>query len=101
MSQPARAGVANVSEGDASPQPGNKPVDKIRIGKVTANIWNNPSDKGDFTPSRSSAATRTKGMPGKAARATGATICWSLPKPRTKRMTGFWSCGKEAGRKAL
>jgi hypothetical protein len=48
MSQPARAAVANVSESDASPQPGNKPVDKIRIGAVTASIWNNPSEKGDF-----------------------------------------------------
>ena len=48
MSQPARTVVANASEGDASPQPGNKPVDKIRIGNVTANIWNNPSEKGDF-----------------------------------------------------
>ena len=48
MSQPARTAVANASEADTSPQPGNKPVDKIRIGKVTANIWNNPSEKGDF-----------------------------------------------------
>jgi hypothetical protein len=48
MSQSARAAVANVSESDAGPQPGNKPVDRIRIGKVTASIWNNPSDKGDF-----------------------------------------------------
>ena len=48
MSQPARNTVANASQADASPQPGNKPVDKIRIGKVTASIWNNPSEKGDF-----------------------------------------------------
>jgi hypothetical protein len=40
MSQPARNTVANASEADASAQPGNKPVDKIRIGKVTASIWN-------------------------------------------------------------
>jgi hypothetical protein len=48
MSQPARAAVANDREGAAGPQTGNKPVDKIRIGNVTANIWNNPSEKGDF-----------------------------------------------------
>jgi hypothetical protein len=48
MSQPARNVAANASEGDASPQPGNKPVEKLRIGNVTANIWNNPSEKGDF-----------------------------------------------------
>ena len=49
MSQPARAAIINDSEGDAIPQPGsNKPIDKIRIGRVTVNIWNNPSEKGDF-----------------------------------------------------
>jgi hypothetical protein len=48
MSQPARNTAANAHEADAGPQPGNKPVDKIRIGNVTASIWNNPSEKGDF-----------------------------------------------------
>jgi len=48
MSQPARSAVANANEADAGPQPGNKPIDRIRIGKVTASIWNNPSEKGDF-----------------------------------------------------
>lgn len=47
MSQSAAA-VANANEQGSSPQAGNKPIDKIRIGKVTASIWNNPSEKGDF-----------------------------------------------------
>ena len=48
MSQQAKLAATTTGDADVSPQPGNKPVDKIRIGRVTASIWSNPSDKGDF-----------------------------------------------------
>jgi hypothetical protein len=44
MTQPARSKVADAGE----TQSGDKPVDKIRIGSITASIWNNRSEKGDI-----------------------------------------------------
>lgn len=29
-------------------QPGNRPVDKVRIGNISASIWRNSGEKGDF-----------------------------------------------------
>jgi integrase len=44
----ARAQLPGVNPTKESTQEANRPIDKIRIGNVTASIWRNPSEKGDF-----------------------------------------------------
>lgn len=43
---PAQA-AANTSDAESG-QAGNRPVDKVRIGNVSASIWRNAGEKGDF-----------------------------------------------------
>jgi hypothetical protein len=41
----AQAAAAATSDSTPSAK---RPVDKIRIGNITASIWSNPSEKGEF-----------------------------------------------------
>jgi hypothetical protein len=42
------AAAQSVTARKESTPESNRPIDKIRIGNVTASIWRNPSEKGDF-----------------------------------------------------
>jgi hypothetical protein len=43
----AKDNLARSDEGEQQ-QSGNRPVDKVRIGNISASIWRNSGEKGDF-----------------------------------------------------
>jgi hypothetical protein len=43
----AKDNLARADEGETT-QAGNRPVDEVRIGNISANIWRNSGEKGDF-----------------------------------------------------
>ena len=45
--------MSNTNNNEATGTPSNAPVEKIRVGQCTVNIWENKDDKGNIRPSAS------------------------------------------------